>query len=94
MNHVIKLFNDYSKIESMAKCRSIYEEGLKILNPKQMLRRLPIALAQLKADNTSGNLLNKIGQIIYSLYWEKEITKKTNDNLMKSIRHGYYIFEF
>ena len=33
-----------------------------------MLQRLPRALAQVKADNTSGNLLNEIRQIIYSLY--------------------------
>ena len=41
-----------------------------------MLQRLPIALAQVKAGNTSENLLNEIRQIIYSLYRVKEITKK------------------
>ena len=41
-----------------------------------MLQRLPIALAQVKASNTSGNLLNEVGQIIYSLYRAKEITKR------------------
>ena len=41
-----------------------------------MLQRLPIALAQVKASNTSENLLNKIKQIIYSLYRAKEFTKK------------------
>ena len=41
-----------------------------------MIQRLPIALAQVKADNTSKNLLNEIRQIIYSLYREKEVTKK------------------
>ena len=50
--------------------------GLKILTPKQMLQRLPIALAQVKAGNTSENLLNEIRQIIDSLYQAKEITKK------------------
>ena len=40
-----------------------------------MLQRLPIALAQVKAGNTSENSLNKIRQIIYSLYREKEINK-------------------
>ena len=38
-------------------------ERLKILTPKQMLQRLPIALAQLKAGNTSEKLLNEIRQI-------------------------------
>ena len=47
-----------------------------ILTPKQMLQRLPIALVQVKANSTSENLLYKIRQIIYSLYWAKEITKK------------------
>ena len=41
-----------------------------------MLQRSPIALAQGKAGNTSKNVLNEIRQIIYSLYQEKEITKK------------------
>ena len=49
---------------------------MKILSPKQMPHRLPIALAQVKAGNTSENLLNEIRQIIYSLYRAKEITKK------------------
>ena len=70
---------------SEAKYKSIYEEGLKILTPKQMLRRLPIALAQVKAGNTSENLLNEIRQIIYSLYRAKEITKKVYNNIMISI---------
>ena len=30
-------------------------EGVKILSPKQMLQRLPITLAQVKAGNTSEN---------------------------------------
>ena len=42
--------------------------GLKILTPKQMLQRLPIALAQIKASNNSKSLLNEIRQVVYSLY--------------------------
>ena len=45
-------------------------ERLKILTPNQMLKRLPIALAQIKAGNNSESLLNKIRQIVYSLYKE------------------------
>ena len=37
-----------------------------------MLQRLQIALAQVKAGNTSENLLNEIRQVIYSLYREKK----------------------
>ena len=40
-----------------------------------MIQKLPIALAQVKAGNTSENLLNKIRQIIYLLYWEKKLLK-------------------
>ena len=45
--------------------------GLKILTPKQLLQRLPIVLAQVKAGNDSENLLNKIRQIVYFLYPSK-----------------------
>ena len=47
---------------------------LSILTPKQMFQILPIALAQVKAGNTSENLLDEIRSIIYSLYRAKEIT--------------------
>ena len=40
---------------------------LKILTPKQMLQKLPIALAQVKTSNNSENLLNEIRQTFYSL---------------------------
>ena len=46
-----------------ARERSVKEEGLKILTPKQRLQRLPIAVAQVKAVNASENLLNEIRQI-------------------------------
>ena len=42
--------------------------ALKTLTPKQMLQRLPIALAQVKAGNNSESLLNEIRQIVYPLY--------------------------
>ena len=60
-------------------------KGLKILTPKQMLQRLPIPLAQVKAGNNSESLLNEIRQIVYSLYQSKEITKKVYNNLIKSL---------
>ena len=60
--------------------------GLKILTPKQMLQRLPIALAQVKAGNNSENLLNEIRKIVYSLYQSKQITKKVYNNIIKSIQ--------
>ena len=80
------MFNNYAKNMS----RNIYEakQGavLKMLTRKQMLQRLPIALAQIKADNNSKSLLNEIRQIVYSLYQSKEITKKVYNNIIKSIK--------
>ena len=51
-----------------------------------MPKRLPIALAQVKADNNSENLLNEIRQIVYSLYRSKRITKKVYNNIINSIK--------
>ena len=60
--------------------------GLKILTPNQMLKRLPIALAQVKAGNNSESLLNEIRQIVSSLYRSKEIIKKVYNNIINSIK--------
>ena len=63
-------------------------KGLKIPTPKQMLQRLPIALAQVKAGNNSESLVNEIRlyiQIVYSLYQSKEIAKNVYNNIIKSI---------
>ena len=49
--------------------------GLKMLPPNQMLSRLPISLAQLKAENNSEKLKNEIRQILHSLYRSKKIAK-------------------
>ena len=59
---------------------------LKILTANQMLKRLPIALAQVKAGNNSESLLNEIRPIVYSLYRSKEITKKVYNNIINSIK--------
>ena len=61
-------------------------EGLKILTPNQMLKRLPVAFAQIKAGNNSESLLNEIRQIVYSLYRSKEITEKVYNNIINSIK--------
>ena len=67
--HIVEKILDFNKQQK--------GKGIKILTPKQMLQRLPIALAQVKSGNASENLLNEIRQIIYSLYREKEVTKKS-----------------
>ena len=51
-----------------------------------MLQRLPITLAQVKAGSTCDSLLNKIRQIIFSLYQPKEITKKVYNDIMYLIK--------
>ena len=51
-----------------------------------MIKWLLIALAQLKACNTSESLLNKIREIVYSLYRANEITKNLYNNIMNSIK--------
>ena len=61
-------------------------EMLKLLTPNQVLKRLPMALAQVKAGNNSESLLNEIRQIVYSLYRSKEITKKVCNNIINSIK--------
>ena len=68
-----------------SKGSGILNTKLKILTPKQMLQRLPIALAQIKAGNNSENLSNEIRQIVYSSYQSKKITKKVYNNSIKSI---------
>ena len=86
----INFFKDYSEMildaSYKAKQNKTTGTGLKILTPKQMLQRLPIALAQVKAGYNSKNLLNEIPQIVYSLYQSKEITKKVYNNIIKSIQ--------
>ena len=49
----VQLFNDYAKNLSKNTHKSKQGTGLKMLTPKQMLQRLPIALAQIKAGNNS-----------------------------------------
>ena len=83
----INFFIEYTERVSGAKFRSKQKgTGLKILTSNQMLKRLPIALAQIKAGNNSESLLNEIRQIVYSLYRSKEITKKVCNNIIKSIK--------
>ena len=81
------MFNGYARNMS----KNIYDSkqertGIKILTPKQMLQRLPISLAQIKAGNNSQNLLNEIRQTVYSLYQSKEITQKVYNNILKSVK--------
>ena len=88
-DNTIQFIQDYGSMILEAKRLAIEEQegkGLKILTPNQMLKRLPIALAQVKAGNNSESLLNEIRQIVYSLYRSKEITKKVYNNIINLIK--------
>ena len=61
---VFNFFKDYTKM--MIEEEETKGTELKILTPKQMLQRLPIALAQVKTGNNSESLLNEIRRIVYS----------------------------
>ena len=82
----IEFFRDYYFLLSKAKYMAKYGRGLKILSPKQMLQRLPTTLAQIKAVNTSENLLNEIRQIINSMQWAKDIAENIYRSIMNLIK--------
>ena len=86
MNKVIEFFDDCSLMVSETKLEATEGTGIKILTPKQMLQKLPIALVQVKAGNNSKSLLNEITQIVYSMYQSKEIIKKVYNNIIKLIQ--------
>ena len=69
-NDSIKFVEEYDSmiLESKRNAAEMERKRLKILTPKQMLQRLPIALEQVKAGDNSESLLNEIRQIAYSLY--------------------------
>ena len=75
---VVEMILDFNKQNQQGK-------GLKILTPNQMLSRLPITLAQLKAGNNSDKLKNEIRQLLYSLYRSKNMTKQVYNNLINYI---------
>ena len=73
---VVKNILDFNRIKQQE------GQGIKILTPNQMLNRLPIALAQLKAGNNSNKLKNKIRQLLYSLYRSKNMTEQAYKSLI------------
>ena len=95
-DEVEKISEDEKEIEQPDKILKIVEEilefnrqqqghGLEILTPDQMLSRLPITLAQLKAGNNSEKLKNEIRQLLYSLYRSKKLTKQLCKTLVDII---------
>ena len=76
---------DLGNEESAEQRRNQRGQGLKILTPKQMLSKLPICLAQLKAGNNSVKLKYEIRQLLYSLYCSKKLTKPIYIGLINTI---------
>ena len=70
-NDVIKFFDYYSSMISETKLEATKGKRLKIITSKQMFQSSPIALAHVKEDNNSENLLNEIRKVVYSLYQSK-----------------------
>ena len=89
--------DDVNKMEEMYKLEVIVElilnfndqtqegDGIKILTPNQMLSKLPITLAQLKAGNNSEKLKNEIRQLLYSVYRSKKLTKQIYKSLINIV---------
>ena len=81
-NKEIKIFNIVKEI-FIFKRENWKQQGLKLktLIPNQMLSRLPVTSAQLKAGNNSEKLKNEIRQLLYSLYRSKKLTKQLYKSL-------------
>ena len=71
--------------ESTTERKYQLRKRLNILKPDQMLSRLPITLAQLKAGNNSQKLINEIRQLLYSLFFLKKLTKTIYNHLINAI---------
>ena len=76
---------DLESGELAAQRRNQLGQGLKLLTLNQMLSRLPIDLAQLKAGNNSQKLKNEIRQLLYSLYRSEKLTKDIYNHLINAI---------
>ena len=79
-NYLGEIFNGPTGEESATE-----EKVLKTVTPNQMLNRLPISLAQLKAGNNSEKIKNEIRQLLYSLYRSKKLTKQLYKSLISII---------
>ena len=69
-NNVIKFFDDYLSTISEATLKAAKGTGLKLLTPKKVLQRLPIA------DNNSQSLSNEIRQFFIICINQKKLLKK------------------
>ena len=96
-NEIKNISEEEKEIEKTNEMKDVVEEilefnkqnqqgqGLKILTPDQMLSRLPITLAQLKAENNSQKLINEIRQLLHSLCRSKQLIKTIYNHLINAI---------
>ena len=89
-NEISRIEENEKIIDSFERIHELNSEkqlglDLKILTPDQMLSRLPITLAQLKAGNNSEKFKNEIRQLLYSLYRSKKLTKQIYKSLIDTI---------
>ena len=85
VNLVEKILNATKEINEMPSTDQQQGQGLKILTPKQLITRLAILLAQIKAGNNSENFKNEVTQIVYSLYRSKNMSQKFYSNFINTI---------
>ena len=78
MLNIVELILEFNQLNQLGK-------GLNILTPSQLLSRLPISLAQLKAGNNSEKLKNEIRQLLSSFYRSKKLTKQLYKSLVDII---------
>ena len=82
-------FNELLNIPDLESEKSATErqqgQGLKTLTPQEMITRLNVLLAQLKAGNNSQKLKNETRQLLYSLYGSKNVSKTIYNSLMNTI---------
>ena len=64
---------------------------IKTFTLNKLLTRLPVLLAQTKAENNSYKLKNKIRQVVYLLHEHNKITKKLHSNLINSLKQWVII---
>ena len=81
----LKIMEKWSLMQPTNEKNKTEGKWLEILTRKQMLQRLPIALAQVKTGNNAESLLSEIRQILYYLYQSKQTTKKVYNSNIKSI---------
>ena len=91
LNKILKIVKEILNFNN--KIKKQLGSGLKILTPNQMLSRLPITLAQLKAGNNSEKLKNEIRQLLYSLYRSKKLTKNSIKVWLILFKNGNNLYE-